>query len=138
MALFASEADIRGRLLLPSAEELPAEIVTGALEDAHAALLVRLDPVHDSASPPPGLIAAEALLAGAGVMRWLAAGAISNGRSVRLGGQTIADTQSDARWLGLANETEARAWDLASAYLLPIGGPDALAASDTQPVLGDA
>ncbi|HOT50861.1 MAG TPA: hypothetical protein PLI07_07775, partial [Candidatus Hydrogenedentes bacterium] len=73
MANFASESDVRLALQVNDAVMVPASLVAAGIAAAHEALLRRIDPTLEAGTPPTAVVRGEALLAGACLLRSLAA-----------------------------------------------------------------
>ncbi|HNR29710.1 MAG TPA: hypothetical protein PKI11_02375 [Candidatus Hydrogenedentes bacterium] len=136
MTTFASESDVRGRLQAHDTESVPTGLVTTALEDAHDALLRRLDPQYAEPPAAPGLVIGEALLAGAYLLRALASRDAIEQQRVTIGGQRIEAGDRFAALLAMADQSEKRAWRALEPFLLPMRPRVPLDVTASTPVLG--
>lgn len=137
MATFAAEDDVRDRFQAHDTETIPSGLVTTMLEDAHEEVLRRLDPAYGEAPAPSGLVAGEALLAGARLLHALASRDAIEQQHISIGGQRFDAGNRFAALLAMADQAEARAWEMLEPYLLARPAQQALDASDSTPVLGE-
>ena len=132
---FATENDVRLKFQLTDTTAVSAELITEALGSAHERLLQRLMPGY-AAAPPPTVVEGESLLAGAEVMRSLAAKEAATQARVTVGGQQVNTTGRFSDLMTIAEAADDTAWHLLEAYLLPFNARAVLRPSATTPVLG--
>jgi len=138
MANFASESDVRLALQVNDAVMVPASLVAAGIAAAHEALLRRIDPTLEAGTPPTAVVRGEALLAGACLLRSLAAKDAVEQKHLAIGSQRI---EAGARHLALtvmADTLEEEAWKTLAPYAADWAGRQPAAAIDSVAVLGEA
>lgn len=137
MAYFATEESVRNKFQLTDTTLVPSSIVVDSIDEAHAEVLRYLDPAFDVSPAAAGLALGETLLAGACLLRSIAAKEAFDQKQVRVGGQQIDEGNRFESLLALAALTEERAWRTLDPFL--IGRPARIVASsaDSTPVLGE-
>ncbi len=136
MATFATEDDVRERLQAHDTETIPSGLVTAMLEDAHEEVLRRFDLAYEETPLPAGLVAGEALLASARLLQALASADAIEQQHLSIGGQRFEAGSRFAALLAMADQAEARAWEMLEPYLLSTLAQRELDVSDSTPVLG--
>lgn len=134
---FATEEDVRLTFQLTDTDAAPPELVIAAIVSAHELLLQRLMPGH-AADPPGTVVQGEVLLAGAALLRSLAAKDAATQVTITVGGQRVDTAGRFSDLMTMAEASEDTAWHLLAAYLLPFNAHTVLRPSATTPVLGDA
>lgn len=137
MANFTTEADVREKLQLGDAEEVPEALLTRSIEDAHVMILRRLDPKKATDPSDPELVLGETLLAGAQALRSLAVAAARERKRVTIGGNRIEPSERDTRLHRLAEAIESQGWDVLEPFLLWRVRKSILRVTETQHVLGE-
>ncbi|MDX9976084.1 MAG: hypothetical protein RBU21_24110, partial [FCB group bacterium] len=119
------------------AANVPASLVAACIEDAHEQIRRFLDPRHDTEAPAGALVIGETFLAGAGVLRALAAKEAVDQKRLTIGGQRIEESQRFQTLTAAAATATDQAWTHLEPYLLerPVLAP--VDATDTAPVLGE-
>jgi len=138
MANFASESDVRLALQVNDMVAVPSDLVEASITAAHDELLRRIDPAWAEGTPPAALVRGEALLAGACVLRSLAAKEAVEQRQVTVGNQRIEAGPRRAALTEMAAEFEKLAWEALAPYVVDRMGREPAAASDSVNVLGEA
>lgn len=136
MPPFTNENAVREKFQLDDAFLIPGALITRSIADAHAEILLLLAP-HAPADPPDDLLVlGETLLAGAHLMRSLAAKDAAHQKEIAIGGHRIGPARRFAALMQYSAETENAAWNALAPFLRrpPVRTP--AAATDTQPVLG--
>lgn len=136
MANFTTEADVREKLQLGSADEVAAALINRSIDDVHVLILRRLDPSKANDPSDPELVLGETLLAGAQVLRSIAAADARQRRRVTVGGNRIEPADRDSRLYQLADAIESQAWDVLEPFLLWRVRRTILRLTETQLVLG--
>ena len=135
--MFTSEAAVRTKFNLTSANEVPSELIAAAIEDAHTQLERCLDPSVDTGSPEEALVLGETYLAGAHLFRTLASSQAFHGRRISVGGQRLDEgTRFEALSAG-ASQAEEQAWDMLEPYLAARPARVVGSVTDSTPVLGE-
>ncbi len=135
MPTFATENDVRLKLQLSEAVA-PTELITDSLLQAHLCVLARLAPDIDTAQEADRLCDGEALLAGALVLRALAAGQAAERRSVSLAGQRL-DTGARGPALSeAAASAELHGWERLAPLLATPPAPLPALSTDPVPLAG--
>ncbi|MCD6287849.1 MAG: hypothetical protein J7M12_01915 [Candidatus Hydrogenedentes bacterium] len=138
MAEFTDESAVRVKTQLTDTVHAPTELIETSITDAHNALLERLDPRYADAVPVEAeLIRGETLLAGAYLLRSVAAGASVRARDLRLGDRYIEEGNRYAAMSRMADRFEKEAWETVSRFLVPLAGGFGAAATRTEPILGE-
>ena len=138
MANFASESDVRLALQVNDAVMVPAALAAAGIAAAHDALLRRIDPALEAGTPPASVIRGEALLAGACLLRSLAAKDAIDRKHFAIGSQRI---EAGARHLALtvmADMLEEEAWKTLAPYMVDSARREPAAATESVAVLGGA
>lgn len=117
MPPFATEAGVRLTFQISDTVQAPPELLEAAVLEAHELLLPRLLAGIDMDTPPPLLVTAETLLAGACALRGIAARDAFAQKHVTVGGQHIAPGNRFAALTAAARAAEAQAWETAAPYL---------------------
>lgn len=138
MAGFTTEALVREKFQLTDTAQVPVSLVNRNVDDAHLILLRFLDPIFDLPEPAAAVVLGETWLAGAYLLRSLASGAAVRKRKVSVGGQKVEPSGKAEALLAQADAAEAEAWRTLEPYLVVIPTDRLAAASDSQPLLGDA
>ncbi len=136
MPPFTNENAVREKFQLDDAVLVPDALISRNLADAHAEILLLLDP-HAPTNPPDDLLVlGETLLAGAYLMRSLAAKDAAHQKEIAIGGYRIGPARRFAALMQFSAETENAAWNALAPFLRrpPVRAP--AVATDTQPVLG--
>lgn len=133
---FATVAMTRLRAGVDDADA-PEELVQARLDDAHARVTARLSAVVETEPPPEALVAGEATLAAAYLLRTLAARAAGDRRLVRVGGQSVERGRHGAELAAVAACLEAEAWEMLAPFLAPPPPRAPALATHTKAVLGD-
>jgi hypothetical protein len=118
MANFTDESRVRLKTQLTDTAKVPQELVTRSIDDAHAEILKRLDPVYDVEPPDENLVRGETLLAGAYLLRSLSSGAAFDIKELRILDETVGESGKYKALIGLAEGFERDAWDVLSDFLL--------------------
>jgi hypothetical protein len=108
---FAVVSDVRLRAGLEAAVA-PEEMVEEALDDAHAIVAASLRAEVAEGPAPDAVVAAEALMAAAMVLRALSARAAAELRTVKVGGQSVERGRQAAELMAVAARFEADAWEM--------------------------
>jgi hypothetical protein len=137
MPNFATEAGVREKFQLTDTTLIPADWVTNAIDDAHTELLLALDPVHDTGSPPDALVLGETLLAGAHLLRSIASKHAFDQKRVSVGGNRIEEGRRFDALTVMADAAESRAWDILEPYLVPRPPRAVLVPSGSTPIFGE-
>lgn len=133
---FATLAMTRLRAGVEEADA-PEELVQARLDDAHARVMARISATVPTDPPPGPLAAGEATLAGAYLLRSLAARAAGERRTVRVGGQSVERGRHGAELAAVAACLEAEAWEMLEPFLAPPPPRVQALATHTKAVLGD-
>jgi len=133
---YATEAQVRVRLQLNDTESAPDALITACLEEAHDELLRFLDPAYDMAPIEAAVVTGETLLAGARVMRALAAGDAARQQDLQIGNHRIRPSGRAEVLSTLAAMMEKDAWYMLEPYLTALAPQVPAKATDTTPVLG--
>jgi hypothetical protein len=136
MSTFAAEADIRLRFQWNDTETVPDELVSMCLSEAHAELVRFLDPVYEMAPIEPAIVTGEILLAGARVMRALAARDASEQQDLQVGNQRIRPAGRSDALIAMAVIAEKDAWYLLEPYLMVVPTHAPMKVTDSTPILG--
>ena len=134
---FATEHDVRLRFQFTDAAAVPADLIEAAVEAAHERLMQRLLP-GCAADPPAAVLLGETLLAGAEVLRSLAAREAAARANVRIGGQQVSAPGRFADLMLMADAATDAAWHVLADCLLPFPAQRVLAPTASVPVLGEA
>lgn len=134
---FATEAQVRLRLQLNDAEAVPDALISACLEEAHDELLRFLDPVYDMAPIETPIVTGETLLAGARVLRAIAAGDAAKQQDLQIGSHRIRPSGRAEILSTLAAMTEKDAWYVLEPYLTALAPSQPAAVTDSQEVLGE-
>ena len=137
MANFTNEANVRLKTQLTDTVRVPAALVESSIDDAHEAVLRRLDPVYDVEPADAGLVRGETLLAGAYLLRSVSSGASFSARDLRLGDRYIEEGGRPAAIARMAGTFETEAWDVLSPFLVEIGDGFNADATESQEILGE-
>jgi hypothetical protein len=139
MANFTDEARVRLKTQLTDTAKVPQELVTRSIDDAHAEILTRLDPVYDTEPPDENLVRGETLLAGAYLLRSLSSGAAFDIKGLRILDESISETGKHRALMTLAAGFERDAWEILSDFLLAQeGGADFQAGvTESEEILGE-
>lgn len=129
---------MREKFQLTDTTQVPVSLVNRNVDDAHLILLRFLDPIFDLPEPAAAVVLGETLLAGAYLMRSLASGAAFARRKVAVGGQRVEPSGKAEALLAQADAAEAEAWRTLEPYLVVIPTDKLAAASDSQPIVGEA
>lgn len=119
MPAFTTPESVRIKFQLDGLPEISPFLVASAIEQAHAAVLARIQP-PGAGGPPEAVHIAETLLAGAAVLRSLAARLALERSEVRLAGHHVETGKRFPALLQAAAEAEQSALML----LQPFGRPD--------------
>jgi hypothetical protein len=140
MANFTDEAKVRLKTQLTDANKVSQELVNQSIDDAHAELLTRLDPVYDVTPADDNLVRGETLLAGAHLLQSLASGQAFDIKGLRIHDVTVNETNKHAALMAISGGFEDEAWDVLAPFLLPYEGTAEFQAdaTDTVPILGEA
>jgi hypothetical protein len=137
MANFTTESAVRMKFQLTNTTQVPSDLVTVGMDDAHTELLRFLHPDVDTVSPEDGLILGETLLAGAHVLRSLASSDAVEQKHLVVGGQRIEEGNRFQSLMTMAEQAARLAWETLEPYLLA-GPPRSVGAvTITTPVLGE-
>lgn len=137
MATFTNETRVREKLQLADTETVSSTLVLRSIDDAHEKILPILDSTVDPQSPEEALIMAETLLAGAELMRSLAAKGAHDLRNLRIGGQQIDEEQRFRALMVMSRELEKDGWRLLEPYVKPRPSRSIAKVTNTIPVLGE-
>ncbi|MCC6144866.1 MAG: hypothetical protein IT368_13755 [Candidatus Hydrogenedentes bacterium] len=135
--MFTDETTLRTRFQIPDESTASTALINASIEDAHTHLLRFLDPQYDLPEPDPQLVFGETLLAGAYVLRTLAAGDAAAQQDITIAGQRISPGNRFAALMTLAEKAEVNAWPILAPFLLPKPGIPLAMTTDTIPILGD-
>ena len=125
MANFTDETRVRLKTQLMDTAKVSQELVIRNIDDAHAAIVTRLDPAYDVTPPDDNLVRGETLLAGAYLLRSVASGAAFDIKGLRILDKTVSETDKYKALMTLAETFENQAWEVLSDFLLPQqGGAD--------------
>jgi hypothetical protein len=138
MAAFTTETAVREKFQATDAALVTPAAIEAAIEDAHTEVLARLDPMHDTAPAAEGLVLGETMLAGAHLLRALAAGDAVAQRAVSIGGQRVEGGARFAALMTMAAQTERHAWEQLAPFLIDVPRRGIVRTTDTQPILGTA
>ncbi len=136
MATFTSESAVRLKFQVTDAASVPQDLVLKSIEDAHEEIVRCLDSVVDQASPEETLILGETLLAGAHLLKSLAAKDAVQQKEVMVGGQRVDTGKRYAALMALSKQSGEQAWEALRPYLREPSGVVEAAVTDTTPVLG--
>jgi hypothetical protein len=139
MANFTDESRVRLKTQLTDTAKVPQELVTRSINDAHAEILKRLDPVYDVQPPDENLVRGETLLAAAYLLRSLSSGAAFDIKELRILDETVGETGKHKALMALAEGFERDAWEVLSDFLPPQqGGADFQSGvTESEDILGD-
>ena len=125
MANFTDETRVRLKTQLTDTAKVSQDLVTRNIDDAHAEILKRLDPVYDVTPADVNLVRGETLVAGAYLLRSLASGAAFDIKGLRILDETVSETGKHKALVTLADRFEREAWELLADFLLQQeGGAD--------------
>ena len=136
MAAFSTEEAVRLRFQVSDAVSVPSALVTASIDDAHLAILERLDPGVDTQTPPEGLVLGETLLAGARLLRSLASKQAVSHKTLMVGGQRIDVGNRFVSLMALSKTGEQEAWDTLEPFLEAPARSGGIGVTDSTPVLG--
>ena len=136
MSTFAAEDDVRLKLQLSEAAA-SAELIADCLLQAHLCVAMRLAPGVDTTREADRLRDGEALLAGALVLRALAAGQAAERRNVSLAGQRLDTGARGPALCEAAASAEFRGWERLAPVLATPPAPLPALATDPMPLAGD-
>ncbi len=136
MPPFTNESAVRLKFQVDDTAWAPAALIENSIAEAHGALVPLLAPPVDQETPPETLVHGETLLAGAVLLRALAAKASAGRHPVTVGGQRIDRDRQFASLMALAAQTEKHAWNMLAPYLTPVPGRPPARATGSTPVLG--
>jgi hypothetical protein len=136
MPTFATEDDVRLKFQL-SESAASSELIADCLLQANLCVLMRLDPGASTELEAGRLRDGEALLAGALVLRALAAGQAADRRSVSLAGQRLDTGARGTALCEAASSAERRGWERLAPVLTTPPAPLPALATDPMPVAGD-
>jgi len=137
MANFTTEETVRNKFQLTDTTLVPASIVIDSIDEAHAEILRHLDPAFDVSPAAIGLTLGETLLAGACLLRSIAAKDAFEQKEVSIGGQQIAEGSRFESLLALATLTEERAWRTLEPFLIERPARVVASSVDSTPILGE-
>lgn len=135
MANFTTEAKVREKFQLNDTTLVPTALVDASIADAHAEILRFLDPVFDTGSPDVGLVLGETLMAGAHLLRSIAANAAFEQKALTIGGNRVGLSKRFEALSELATETETRGWAQLEPFLMDIVANDVADVTDTAPII---
>jgi len=135
MAGFTTEALVREKFQLTDTTQVLPSLVNRNVDDAHLILLRFLDPAFDLPTPAAAVVLGETLLAGAYLLRSLAAGAAYRRRKVTVGGQKVEPSGGSEALLAQADAAEAEAWRTLEPYLVVIPTDRLAGVTDSQPIV---
>ena len=136
MPTFAAEADVRLKFQL-SETAAAAELIADCLLQAHLCVVARLDPAIDTEVEAERLRDGEALLAGALVLRALAAGQAADRRNVSLAGQRLDTGARGPALCEAAASAEYRGWERLAPVLNTPPAPLPALTTDPMPLTGE-
>ncbi|MCX5758319.1 MAG: hypothetical protein NTU83_07400 [Candidatus Hydrogenedentes bacterium] len=131
MANFASESDVRLAIQVSDTVAVPSTLVVASLAAAHDALLRRIDPALSMTPPPAAVVHGEAWLAGAAVLRSLAAKDTVEQKQLTIGNQRIEAGARYSALTAMAELAEAQAWEALEPYLTDCQGREPGGATDS-------
>ncbi len=137
MAAFTTEDAVRLAFQVNDSGWTPTALVLSSIDEAHEAILRRLDPAADTQSPAAGLVRGETLLAGACLLRSLASKDAVLQKDIVIGGQRIETGQRFAALMALSAKVEEDAWQTLEPFLLGPAGRCPASVTGTVPVLGE-
>lgn len=137
MATFADEAEVRLRFQLNDTALTPSVLIVRSLADAHEEVVRGIDAACIGESVPEGVVAGEALLAGARVLRALASKDALEQRQITVGGQRIEAGKRFASLMALSELAERAAWQTLESFAAPAAMRPPVAVTDTLAVLGE-
>jgi len=117
MANFTDETRVRLKTQLMDTAKVSQELVIRNIDDAHAAIVTRLDPAYDVTPPDDNLVRGETLLAGAYLLRSVASGAAFDIKGLRILDKTVSETDKYKALMTLAETFENQAWEVLSDFL---------------------
>ena len=136
MSTFATEDDVRLKCQLGE-NAAPSELIADCLLQAHLCVLTRLDPAVSTEREAERLGDGEALLAGALVLRALAAGQATERRSVSLAGQRLDTGARGPALCAAAASAECRGWERLAPLLCAPPAPLPALTTDPMPLAGE-
>ncbi|HPO12063.1 MAG TPA: hypothetical protein PLI09_01355 [Candidatus Hydrogenedentes bacterium] len=136
MAAFTSESAVRLKFQVTDTASVPQDLVLKSIEDAHEEIVRCLDPAVDQTSPEETLVLGETLLAGAHLLKSLAAKDAVQHKEVVVGGQRVDTGKRYAALMALSNQSGEQAWETLRPYLRESSGAVEAVVTDTTPVLG--
>jgi len=137
MANFTNETNVRLKTQLTDTARVPTTLVESSIDDAHEAILRRLDPQYDVDPPDAGLVRGETMLAGAYLLRSVASGASFSARDLRLGDRYLEEGGRPAAMARMADTFEEEAWEALAPFLVESSDGFQAGATDSQDVLGE-
>ncbi len=136
MAAFTTESAVRLKFQVPDAAGAPQDLVLKSIADAHEEILKCLAPGVNPSAPEATLILGETLLAGACLLKSLAAKAAVQQKEVMVGGQRVDTGKRYAALIALSTQSSDQAWELLRPYLRVPPAAAVAVVTDTTPVLG--
>ena len=137
MANFTNETNVRLKTQLTDTGRVPTTLVESNIDDAHNAILRRLDAQYDVEPPDTGLVRGETLLAGAYLLRSVASGASFSARDLRLGDRYIEESSRHTAMLRMADAVEKEAWEVLAPFLVEIPGGFQADVTPSKDILGE-
>jgi len=137
MAEFTNETSVRLKTQLTDTDRVPTALVESSIDEAHNAVMRRLDPQYDVEPPDVDLVRGETMLAGAYLLRSVASGASFSARDLRLGDRYLEEGGRHAAMLRMADTFEREAWDVLSPFLTELGDGFRADATSSQDIIGD-
>jgi hypothetical protein len=134
---FTTEEEVRLRFQLTDTVNVPSSLVASCIEEAHEDILRLLDPRHEAGAPPGPLVLGETFLAGAAVLRAVAAKDAYDQKNIAVGGQRIEDGARFGSLMSAAAAAVDQAWAQLEPYLVDRAERLGVAATDSTPVLGE-
>jgi hypothetical protein len=131
---FATDENLRLRFQLTDTD--PA-LLAACIDEAHTQIVRLLDPRYDTATPPGALVLGETYLAGAAVLRALAAKEALDQKRLSVGGQRIEEGTRFQSLTAAAASAVERAWEHLEPFLLERPSLATIDATDTAPILGE-
>ena len=138
MAYFCTAEQVRFKCQTTDATEVPTALIDDCIAEVHGQILMRLNPMLDLESPPEALETGEALLAGACLMRRLAAKNATTKATVVVGGQRLELGKQFEALLSMWKGLEEEAWQILAPYLNGIPRRSVGITTDSVPVLGES
>ncbi len=137
MANFTTEQAVRDAFQLTDTTLVPATLVEQSIDDAHTEILRRLDAAYDVPSPAAALVLGETLLAGARLLRSLAAKSANEMKDLSIGGKRVESGKRFEALHDAADSAEQEAWKHLEPYMLARSPRSVLIVTDSTPVLGE-